>query len=306
MEEGVLSMPRKAREKAECSIYHISVRGNNKQNIFLDEQDRIEYLARLRRYKETYNVGIYAYCLMTNHVHLLVFDNGQDISRFMQGLNLSYAIYFNKKHGRSGHLFQERFTSKIVDNEGYLAYVSKYIHLNPVRAQLVEKAEDYRWSSYCAYIENNNESIVECDFLLSHFGNKEAKSRKAYKCYMEEKELIEKELVDEVASTEEEKTNEICLRGMIKVEHDELIRQLSHYWGMSIEDIMCKKELGYKREMLIYLVSLMERLTHRQISQLLNVNDVYVAISIRKIVEMMIKDKKIMQERDAIINLLEN
>lgn len=303
MEEGVLYMPRKAREKAECSIYHISVRGNNKQNIFLDDYDRVEYLARLRRYKETYNVCIYAYCLMTNHVHLLVFDNGQDISRFMQGLNLSYAIYFNKKYGRSGHLFQERFTSKIVDNEGYLAYVSKYIHLNPVRAQLVERAEEYQWSSYSVYIKNNSESIVECAFLLRHFGRKDAESRKAYKCYVEEKELVEKELVEEVASTQEERKNEICLKGMIKVEHHELMKQLSHYWGMSIEDIMCKKEQGHKKEILIYLVALMERLTYRRIGQLLNMNDVYVAISIRKIVEIMIKDKKIMHERDAIIKL---
>lgn len=295
-------MPRQARVKAECSIYHISIRGNNKQDIFLDENDRIAYLARLRRYKETYNVCIYAYCLMTNHVHLLVFDNGQDISRFMQVLNLSYAIYFNKKHGRSGHLFQDRFTSKIVDNEGYLAYVSKYIHLNPVRAQLVKKAEDYEWSSYASYVKRKYDDIVECDFLLKHFGMKDTQSRKAYKAYVEEKELVD----EEIASTEEDRKHTICLKGMVKVDHEELMERVSHYWETSIQDIMCSQANGYKKEMLIYLVALIERLTYRKISQLLNLTDVYVSMSIKKIVEIMIKDKKVMNERDKIIALLEN
>ncbi len=295
-------MPRKAREKAECSIYHISVRGNNKQNIFLDDNDRIEYLARLRRYKERYKVCIYAYCLMTNHVHLLVFDNGQDISRFMQGLNLSYAIYFNKKYNCSGHLFQDRFTSNIVKNEAYFVYVSKYIHLNPVRAQIVKRAEEYKWSSYSTYIENKYDNIVECDFLLRHFGPKYSQSKRLYKHYVEEKELLD----EEIASTEEEVENDICLRGMIRIVHDELMKRLSDYWGVSIADIMCNRFQDYKKEMLIYLVALIERLSYRRISRMLNISDVYISVSIKKIVEIMIKDKIVMAERNAIIARLES
>ncbi|ADZ85511.1 transposase [Cellulosilyticum lentocellum] len=294
-------MPRKAREKAECSIYHISVRGNNKQSIFVDDDDRIEYLARLRRYKESYKVCIYAYCLMTNHVHLLIFDNGQDISRFMQGLNLSYAIYFNKKYKCSGHLFQDRYTSSIVKNEAYFVNVSKYIHLNPVKAQLVQKPEEYEWSSYSVYIADKKDDIVDVELLLSYFAPQYTQSKVLYKHYVEEKELVD----EEVASAEEEKINDICLRGMIKLEHEELINRLSGHWKTSVGEIMCNRTQGFRKEMLIYFIALIERLSYKKIGQLLNMSDVYISMSIKKIVEAMINDKMIMIERDAIIASLQ-
>ena len=168
--EGRRWMCRVAREKVGNSIYHICARGNNKQDIFLDNEDREEYLVRLRHYQERYQMKVYAYCLMTNHIHLLIYDNNQDISRFMHGLSLSYVIYFNRKYGRTGHLFQDRFNSIIVKNDAQFIYVSKYIHLNPVRANIVSSPLEYRWSSYYVYEVGKDENhLINSEFLLKYF-----------------------------------------------------------------------------------------------------------------------------------------
>ena len=299
-------MPRKAREKTECGIYHISVRGNNKQDIFLDDNDRIEYLARLQRYKETYKVGIYAYCLMTNHVHLLVFDNGQDISRFMQGLNLSYVIYFNNKYKRSGHLFQDRFTSSVVDNEQYLFQVSKYIHLNPIKAKLVKKPEEYRWSSYCSYIGSKNDGIVDVNFILNEYGDENDQDKLLYKHYVEENIEDSYNTQEEIAITQDERKDKLSLKGIVRIEANILIKKLEEYWKVNIEEIMGNKTQKYRREMTIYLIALIARLSYKAISLLFNMRDVYISFNIKKIVEMMIKDISVMSEREYIIEMLED
>ena len=298
-------MPRKARDKTECGIYHISIRGNNKQDIFIDDQDRIEYLARLQRYKETYKVGIYAYCLMTNHVHLLVFDNGQDISRFMQGLNLSYVIYFNNKYKRSGHLFQDRFTSSVVDNEQYLFQVSRYIHLNPIKAKLVKKPEEYRWSSYCNYIGTQNDEIVDVNFILNEYGVEDYQSKFLYKCYVEENIEDSGNVQEEIASAQDERKDKLSLKGIIKVDPNILINKLEEYWGENIEGIIGNNTQKCRREMTIYLIALIARLSYKRISLLFNMRDVYISFNIKKIVETMIKDISVMSEREYIIAMLE-
>ena len=156
-------MPRKLREKSLTGIYHVMVRGVNKQNIFQDRQDRFEFCNSLTYYKEKYNIEIYAYCLMSNHVHLLLKDNKEKISDFMKDLNGVYAMYYNSKYKRVGHLFQQRFKSISVENDEYFFEVVKYIHNNPVKAGICEM-KDYRWSSYGEYI--CKEKIIDRKYLL--------------------------------------------------------------------------------------------------------------------------------------------
>ena len=124
-------MARKARLKADDAIFHIMCKSISEVNLFRDDQDKEKYIYLLKKYKKLYNVKIYGYCLMDNHAHLLVDSNGADISKVMHGINFSYAMYFNKKYKREGHLFKDRFMSKIVDNDRYLKTVSLYIHNNP-------------------------------------------------------------------------------------------------------------------------------------------------------------------------------
>ena len=148
----VVFLPRIARTYSEVKVYHITIRGIDKQNIFLDEYDKNKFISILKETKEKYNYEIYAYCLMDNHVHLVIYDKEQKISKIMQSIEISYVFYFNMKYDRIGHLFQDRFFSKKVEDREYLKMVCRYIHQNPLKAG-IGKTEKYRWSSYKEYIQ---------------------------------------------------------------------------------------------------------------------------------------------------------
>ncbi len=146
------------------ACYHIMTRGNQKQKIFLDEQDCHVYINRLKKYKLKHHFLLYSFCLIPNHVHLIgESQESTGMSKFMHGLNLSYTAYFNNKYKKVGHLWQGRFKSKAIVKDNYLLDCMQYIELNPVRAKLVKHALDYPWSSYKQRIfaEATNRSIVD-------------------------------------------------------------------------------------------------------------------------------------------------
>src|SRR6266498_2952560 len=145
-------MPRQAREKGAYSTYHIILRGNERREIFLGDEDKLKFIDILDKVRKRYCCIFEAYCLMDNHVHMIINDNGHDISQIMKSLNISYVYYFNKAYNRVGHLFQDRFKSELVMDENYLLQVSVYIHNNPVKAGIVKRPEDYRWSSIHDYL----------------------------------------------------------------------------------------------------------------------------------------------------------
>ena len=167
--KGDLPMPRKHRIWFPNAMYHITNRGVRKMTIFYDEQDYLKYLQILEETRERYPFHVHSYCLMTNHIHLLLQTITEPISIIMKHLNTNYAKYFNKKHDFVGHVFQGRFGAELIRSTDYELDVSKYIHLNPVRAHMVQKAEDYRWSSYRAYIFNEENPHVYTEKLLSYF-----------------------------------------------------------------------------------------------------------------------------------------
>lgn len=298
-------MPRVAREKCGNSIYHICVRGNNKQDIFLDNEDREEYLKRVRNYVERYKMRIYAYCLMTNHVHLLIYDNDQDISKFMQGLSLSYVIYFNKKYGRTGHLFQDRFTSVIMKNDMQLMYVSRYIHLNPVRANMVDRAAEYRWSSYSAYKTGNDKrNIIDCAFLLGYFSTHINEARYLYRKYINNS--MNDVMVEEIATTEEDGALINKKRiGLERVTQQEIYKVLESIWHENVEELVYvrKAEDNHKRMIVVFLVGLLGRKSYSDVARLVHVsiNEVYKVI--RKIVELMVTNNSFKDEVDQLISL---
>lgn len=144
-------MARQARKRSCTSIYHIMLRGIDKRNIFLDEQDKAVFLERLIKFKETGSYELYGYCFMDNHVHLLIKEN-EDIGTSIKRIAVGYVGWHNKKYDRFGHLFQNRYKSEPVESENYLITVLRYIHQNPVKAGMVEKVVDYKWSSYSEYV----------------------------------------------------------------------------------------------------------------------------------------------------------
>ena len=155
-------MSRTSRLKGQDAVYHIMQRGNEKRNIFNSSADKERYLQTVKLQQEKYGFVVYSYCLMDNHVHLLLGAAGADISDVMKGLNISYVQYFNRKYERCGHLFQGRYKSEIIDTEPYFLQASKYIHLNPVTAKMVAQPLDYHWSSYGIYVgrrQDKNELV---------------------------------------------------------------------------------------------------------------------------------------------------
>jgi len=147
-------MPRYARRKSSTGIYHVITRGNRRSDIFFDEYDKLRFIDILKRKSEELDFYIYAYCLMDNHIHLLINELGSDISKIMGVINISYVRYFNTKYDKIGHLFQDRYKSEAVENEKYLFGVIRYIHQNPLKAAMVNNVDDYKWSSYKEYIDS--------------------------------------------------------------------------------------------------------------------------------------------------------
>lgn len=154
-------MARKLRLLFEGGIYHVTFRGNARQDIFVDTVDRLRMLERLSESVETFGVRLHAYCLMGNHVHLLVETPLGNLDRFMGSLLTGYTVYYNRKHRRVGHLMQGRYGAQVVEGDRYLLRLSRYIHLNPVKVKnwvdrpLAERrthVRGYRWSSYQAYV----------------------------------------------------------------------------------------------------------------------------------------------------------
>ncbi len=170
-------MPRYNRQYSEIKVYHVIIRGINKQNIFLDDKDKTKFLKILIETKEKYEYEIYAYCLMSNHIHIVIYDKKNKLSTIMQSIEISYSLYFNKKYNRIGHLFQNRFLSKKVEDRNYFMQVCRYIHKNPLKAGIA-KTEEYKWSSFREYI--GKPSISNCEKLLSVFSNNEIEAKKYF------------------------------------------------------------------------------------------------------------------------------
>lgn len=139
-------MSRYARKKSNTGYYHIIIRGVNRQDIFFDDDDRQRFIDTIKRFQEELNIQIVAYCLMSNHVHILLYAN-EELSIFVKKMSSSYVFWFNRKYGRVGHLFQDRFKSEAIDSDSYLMTAMRYILHNPQKAGICP-VEKYKWSSF--------------------------------------------------------------------------------------------------------------------------------------------------------------
>lgn len=174
-------MSRKSREKSNSGIYHLMLRGNNKQNLFGEDEDRLKFIEKMQYYKTISHYYLYSYCLMDNHVHLLIQETDESLAQVIKRISSSYVRWYNKKYERCGHLFQERFKSEIVENDVYFLTVLRYIHQNPVKAGIVDVIDAYRWSSYLEYI--NVHHIIDVDFAFNFFSRDRMKAIKLFKEY---------------------------------------------------------------------------------------------------------------------------
>ncbi|SQB33496.1 transposase IS200-family protein [Clostridium cochlearium] len=227
-------MPRVRRQKSEDAIYHVMVRSITEVPLFKKHEDKIRYLNKMREYQKQYGFKVYAYCLMTNHGHFIIDSNGADISKIMQGQNLSYAINFNKINKRRGPLFQDRFKSKIVDTQRYLITLSAYIHNNVLDIKGYEKCpEKYKYSSLKVYLglEKDDTGLLDEAFIMQYFSNnvKEARENYAKLVYICDDEKIKKELEFQDEKTEYRSERKIIVRNF---EPDEILKFIEKETGI--------------------------------------------------------------------------
>jgi len=179
-------MSRQPRIEYPGALYHVIARGNQRRDVFHDDMDRLRYLAHLRAYKQRYVFRLYAYVLMTNHVHLLLEPQQIGLSKIMQGLHQSFTQGYNRRYGVVGHVFQGRYQAILCDRDSYLVALVRYIHLNPVRARLVDDPADYPWSGHRAYLDSVGEGLVDTDTVLGILGRRDSLARKRYRAFVAE------------------------------------------------------------------------------------------------------------------------
>ena len=182
-------MPRQARLDAPGILHHVMVRGIEGCPIFLDDQDRQDFVSRISQLVEITGTRVLAWTLMENHVHLLIFSGSQGISKFMRRLLTGYAVRYNLRHHRSGHLFQNRYKSIVCEEDPYLLELVRYIHLNPLRAGIVksiEELERYHWCGHGVLTARRKNDWQETEYVLRQFSEKRRKAIRSYREFIEE------------------------------------------------------------------------------------------------------------------------
>lgn len=186
-------MPRKPRIEFEGALYHVITRGNQRQETFKEEDDYRRYLRILAHYKKRHSFYLYAYVLMSNHIHLVMETREVPLSKILQGINQSYTMYFNRKYHTVGHLFQGRYKAILCDKDEYLFMLVKYVHHNPVRAGLVENPTAYTWSSHQSYVSREDNELIDTAQVLEMFSEDKVKARNRYKVFMHNTQSVSKE-----------------------------------------------------------------------------------------------------------------
>ena len=241
-------MGRQARKRSKTGIYHVLLRGIDKRDIFLDDEDRKTFIKHLILAKEKGNFELYAYCLMDNHVHLLIKED-EEIGKSIKRITVGYVGWHNKKYERTGHLFQNRFKSEPVETEDYLITVLRYIHQNPVKARMVKNPGEYLWCTYNQYINDyqNQHSLIDAELIKAYLKNEaefidymnttnndeclESNTTTKYNNDTFKKVIQKKYNIDNLNDFPIRERNEIINK--IYKEQDISIRQLSNALGLS-------------------------------------------------------------------------
>jgi len=280
-------MARKSRIEYPGAFYHVMARGNHRESIFRDDPDRERFLKKLLEYKERYGFILYAYTLMSDHIHLLIEVRKEPLSRVMQGLLQSHTQWYNRKYKTVGHLFQGRYKAILCDKNNYLLTLLRYIHLNPVRAGIVKEPAKYRWSSHRAYLDLDHSDIVDTEFVLTQLSSNTQESRQIYQSFVQEwvnesKEedfyrtidqrfLGEEDFIEEVKkkSGEELLIEDDVLKNKTL---DEIAKEVEKLTGVTLSDLYgrCrKKEIVEARSLFVRLALLYTKYKRKEIAEYL-------------------------------------
>ena len=288
-------MARPLRIEFPGAFYHITARGIDRRSIFLDDSDRIFFLETISLIVDRYSCKVHSYCLMNNHYHLLVETPKGNLSKLMMQLNSIYAQYFNIKNKRIGPLFQGRFRSILIERDRYLLELSRYIILNPVRAGIVKKPGEWRWSNYLSIIgETKKPGFLTTDWTLSQFSKEKKKAIESYKNFVNSginSKFPKEELVGQLILGSERFIRKI--RSYVSSKSGKDFSEFPRSQKISIEPVLdeiFQKEMksGKSRDEIIYSVYHETNYSQKEIADYLNLH--YTTIS--RIIKRYEKSKK--------------
>jgi REP element-mobilizing transposase RayT len=307
-------MARAWRIEYEGALYHVLSRGNERQNIVTNDDDRNLFLNTVGEMGERFEIDIFAYVLMNNHYHLLFRTNRANLCRSMQWFGATYTKRFNLRHSRSGHLFQGRYKNMLVQNDAYLLQLSYYIHRNPLRAGMVKRVADYKWSSYRTYAYGkSHQNWLNEDVILLQFTNVKDKHlayRESMQKYSKEEQRTWEDLRHGIFVGTETFVKKIKKRYLPDIPHTELPHQKLVTKSVNLDRVLsqaagilkCDMELCRKsgrisksstldRDLLIYTVWQLGVATNQQIGEKFGLTYSSVSQRARVIKEKLHKDK---------------
>jgi putative transposase len=305
-------MARPLRIEYPGAFYHVTSRGNEKKDVFKSRRDREKFLAYLESATERYGAVIHAYCLMDNHYHLMVETPAGNLSQIMQHINGAYTTYYNIKRKRAGHLFQGRFKAILVEADEYAAELTRYIHLNPVRAGIVERPELYPWSSYRYYIgQSLSPAWLRTDFVLGSFAKKTAGAWRKYREFAED--LIGKDyespllktygssilgsvdFVNEIAATHLEGKEDINIPALSQF----TTRPSPDFIQDKVKAVFVDNE-KLARQASIYLCHKCSGMKLRELGERFDVRDTGITESSRRFAKKLVTDRKLLKQIETI------
>jgi putative transposase len=326
-------MARPLRIQFENAYYHLTCRGNGRQRIFADDSDRKAFLGLLGRSGEVYQVEVLAYVLMTNHFHLLVKTPLANVQEFMRHFNISYTSYFNRKHKRTGHLYQGRYKSFLIDADDYLQQVSRYIHLNPIRIQRGERLSfqekkahltGYQWSSYPGYlVPKRRRDWLQVDEVLGDFGGDRGRGRKGYECFVlegigdgvknpleqgkghgiiGEEDFIERVKGRFLGRRPREREMPAVRRITARLEAERIIEVVCKVTGVGRGQLLRKGQRGYVRGLLMEVLYRYGGLNQREIGALMGVDYSSVSVGRKRLQEEIGKNQSLRRKMEEIQN----
>ncbi len=289
-------MARPLRLSFENAVYHITARGNRKENIFYGDDDRRIFLDKTGETCDKFSFVCYAYCLMDNHYHLFIKTPLANISEGLHYLNASYTNWFKAKHKVVGVVFQGRYKSIVVEENSYAVQLSAYIHANPVRAGMVNNPGEYRWSSYPEYIGKRRPvARLDTEFILKQFDKDPRRAQKKYENYVLKNLYMENPLKDSYKGialgkgrfieTVKEKIQSVGRKREIAETRDaeaytpeEIIQHVMEELSISREEIFSKKRGNMYRQMALYLLKRYTSLSLKEIGEMFRMD--YAAVSV--------------------------
>ena len=315
-------MGRAWRIEYEGALYHLMSRGNDGQDIYLNDDDRKLFLETISEMSERFEVDIFTYVLMSNHYHLLVRTNRANLKKAMQWFGTTYTRRFNNRNCKKGHLFQGRYKSILVQNDAYLMQLSCYIHRNPLRAGIVKRLIDYKWSSYPIYAyAKKGPDWLSTKVILSYFkgADKHKQYREKVQKYAEEEKRLLEDIHHGMILGAKKFVDKIRTQFLPDIPHNALPQQKQLAKDIKLDDLLkesakvvqvdldkcvqAKRLRGidkHKRDLLVYLLWNKGLMTNEQLGRVFNISNSAVSHSVKVFKEKMINDKKVKNQFDKL------